>query len=156
MNATRSTGLFLPVLAFASIMIMGSSASAEKVTKVEAVAMVKKAVALIRKEGPDKAYDELSDKTGPFVQGEFYIAVVGMDGTLLAYGADYDKVGDNILDLKDEDGKEVIKERIELAKKEPSFWQSYKFMNPATNTVEPKEMYCERLDETVVCGGIYE
>ena len=28
-------------------------------------------------------------------------------------------------------------------------------MNPATKKVEPKEMYCERLDETAVCGGVY-
>jgi hypothetical protein len=25
-----------------------------------------------------------------------------------------------------------------------------------TQTVEPKEMYCERLDQTVVCGGVYQ
>jgi hypothetical protein len=28
-------------------------------------------------------------------------------------------------------------------------------MNLVTKTVEPKEMYCERLEETVVCGGFY-
>ena len=54
------------------------------------------------------------------------------------------------------DGKEFVKERMELAKIKPSFWQSYKFMNPATNQVEPKQMYCERLNDTVVCGGVYQ
>ena len=49
-----------------------------------------------------------------------------------------------------------MKERVELAEKEPSFWQSYKFMNPVTKKVEPKQMYCERLDETGVCGGVYQ
>lgn len=28
-------------------------------------------------------------------------------------------------------------------------------MNPATQKVEAKEMYCERLSETNVCGGVY-
>jgi len=28
-------------------------------------------------------------------------------------------------------------------------------MNPATKKVEPKEMYCEVLNETAVCGGVY-
>jgi len=28
-------------------------------------------------------------------------------------------------------------------------------MNPGTKTVEPKQMYCERLEETAVCGGIF-
>jgi cytochrome c len=29
-------------------------------------------------------------------------------------------------------------------------------MNPVSKTVEPKQMYCERLNETVVCAGIYQ
>jgi hypothetical protein len=29
-------------------------------------------------------------------------------------------------------------------------------MNPVTKQVEPKQMYCERLDETAVCGGVYQ
>jgi len=48
-----------------------------------------------------------------------------------------------------------MKERIELARKNQSFWQNYKFMNPSTKQVEPKQMYCERLNETAVCGGVY-
>ena len=28
--------------------------------------------------------------------------------------------------------------------------------DPMTRKVEPKEMYCERLDDVVVCGGIYK
>ena len=42
-----------------------------------------------------------------------------------------------------------MKERVELAHKNPSFWQNYKFMNPSTKQVEPKQMYCERLNETM-------
>ena len=66
------------------------------------------------------------------------------------------RVGTNQIDDKDVDGKAFVKERVELAKQNPSFWQSYKFMNPVTKQVEPKQMYCERLDETAVCGGIYQ
>ena len=28
-------------------------------------------------------------------------------------------------------------------------------MNPVTHDIAPKEMYCEKLEQTVVCGGIY-
>jgi cytochrome c len=56
----------------------------------------------------------------------------------------------------DVDGKEFVKERVELAKTESSFWQSYKYLNPVTKAVEPKQMYCERLNDTVVCGGVYQ
>ncbi len=40
--------------------------------------------------------------------------------------------------------------------KQASFWQEYKFTDPMTHKIEPKQMYCERLDDAVVCGGIYK
>ncbi|HEV7462412.1 MAG TPA: cache domain-containing protein [Methyloceanibacter sp.] len=134
----------------------GMASAATGATKDEAMAMVRKAVAAIKTEGPDKAYAEISNPSGPFVDRDLYIVVYGMDGLVLAHGADKKRIGTNQLNDKDADGKEFVKERVELAKKEPSFWQTYKFMNPATKKVEPKQMYCERLEETVVCGGVYQ
>src|SRR5215470_4592308 len=131
------------------------SAAAEPITKDEVVAMVQKAVAAIKSKGAEKAYAEFDDKSGQFVRGDFYISVIGLDGTLLAYGAATNHVGDNVMNIKDGDGKEIIKERVQLAQNQKTFWQSYKFMNPVTKTVEPKQMYCERLDSTIVCGGFY-
>ena len=156
---TRFLRLFVYAALIAAASAIGAQAQtpdATPATKEQAVAMVQKAVAFLKAQGPEKGYAEIDSKSGQFVQGDLYIAVVGLDGTLLAYGADGHRVGDNVMDLKDSDGKEVIKERVELAKKQPSFWQSYKFMNPVSKTVEPKQMYCERLNETVVCAGIYQ
>lgn len=153
----RLSNTFLPVLAVASIVLMsGNALAAEKVTKDEAVAMVKKAVAAIKSDGVDKVYVEIDDPAGKFVDRDLYIVVYGMDGTVLAHGANKARIGTNQIADKDPDGKEFVKERVELAKQQPSFWQNYKFMNPVTKAVEPKEMYCERLEETVVCGGIYQ
>jgi hypothetical protein len=53
------------------------------------------------------------------------------------------------------DGKEFVKERTELGRKQANFWQDYKFTNPVTKKIEPKQMYRERLEDTVVCGGVY-
>ena len=110
--------------------------------------MVKKAVTAIKAEGAEKAHAEISNPTGPFVDRDLYIVVYGLDGMVLAHGANKSRVGTNQIDDKDVDGKAFVKERVELAKQNPSFWQSYKFMNPVTKAVEPKQMYCERLDET--------
>jgi cytochrome c len=134
----------------------GQARAADAATKDEAVAMVKKAVSAIKAEGADKAYAEIDNPAGPFVDRDLYIVVYGMDGMVLAHGADAKRIGTNQINDKDADGKEFVKERVELAKTQPSFWQSYKFMNPVTKTVQPKQMYCERLDETVVCGGVYQ
>jgi signal transduction histidine kinase len=144
-------------LAIAAVAALGFGAfAADPVTKDEAVAMVKKAVAAIKSEGADKAYAEIDNPTGPFVDRELYIVVYGLDGMVLAHGANKDRIGTNQIDDKDPDGKPFVKERVDMAKQNPSFWQTYKFMNPVTKTVEPKKMYCERLDETAVCGGIYQ
>jgi cytochrome c len=133
----------------------GFAAAATGATKDEAMAMVKKAVAYIKSEGADKAYVEISNPSRQFVDRDLYIVVYGLDGMVLAHGADAKRIGTNQIADKDPDGKAFVKERVELAKTQPSFWQSYKFMNPATREIAPKETYCERFDQTVVCGGVY-
>ena len=148
--------LILVGLLVAPLVLGGFALAAASATKDEAVAMVKKAVAAIKNECPDKAYAEIDDPKGPFVDRDLYITVVNMEGVVLAHGADKTRIGVNVLHDKDVDGKEFVKERMERAKTETGFWQSYKFTNPVTNQVEPKQMYCERLNDTVVCGGVYQ
>lgn len=118
--------------------------------------MVKKGVAFIKTHGTEKGYAEISNKSGQFILHDLYLVVYGLDGLVYAHGSNHRMIGKNLIDLKDIDGKAFVKERIELAKANPSFWQSYKFINPENRKVEPKIMYCERLNETAVCGGIYE
>jgi cytochrome c len=131
-------------------------AQAGNATADEATAMVKKGVAFIKAEGTDKGYAEITNRQGRFVDRDLYLVVYGMDGTVLAHGANDKMVGKNLIDLKDIDGKAFVKERVELAQAKSSFWQDYKFTDPVTKKVEPKSSYCERLDATVVCGGIYK
>jgi cytochrome c len=151
--------LCLPCIAaalIAALSMFGSSLAATGATKDEAVAMVKKAVAFIQTEGAANAYPEISDPRGRFVDRDLYVVVYGLDGMVLAHGADAKRIGTNQIADKDPDGKAFVKERIELAATQPSFWQSYKFRNPVTDKIEPKQMYCERLEQTVVCGGVYQ
>ena len=144
--------------AFTLAAVLGSpSALAQNATKEDAVAMVKKGVAYIKASGKDKAYGEITAKSSQFVKQDLYLVVYGLDGKCLAHGANEKQVGRDLIDLKDIDGKAFIRERVELGKSSPKgFWQDYKFTNPTTKKIEPKQMYCERLDETIVCGGIYK
>ena len=125
-------------------------------TAKEAQAMVGKGVAFIKTNGADKGYAEISNKAGQFKDRDLYLVVYGLDGKVLAHGANERMIGKVLIDLKDVDGKEFVRERVELAKANKSFWQDYKFTNPENKKIEPKAMYCERLDESVVCGGIYK
>ena len=132
------------------------SAHASNATKDDAVAMVKKGVAAVGTLGADKAYAEFSTPGGKWVDRDLYLVVFRLDGTSLAHGANPKQVGVNLMDRKDIDGKEFIRERMELAKAKPSFWQDYKFLNPTTKKIEPKTMYCEKQSDTVVCAGVYK
>lgn len=146
------------VLGAAAILVAGNALSATErhATADEAVAMVKKGVQFIKANGRDKAYAEFTSKTSKFKERDLYLVVYGLDGKVWAHGQNERMVGKVVIDLKDIDGKEFVRERVELAKSKPSFWQDYKFTNPVTKKIEPKQMYCERLDDTVVCGGIYK
>ena len=65
-------------------------------------------------------------------------------------------VGKNLIDLKDVDGKSWVKERVEMAQKQNTFWQDYKMTDPLTKKIEPKQSYCERIDKNVLCGSVYK
>ena len=143
-------------LAIATLLATGAARAAEKVTAKEAEAMVKKGVAFIKSSGRDKGYAEITSKQSQFTDRDLYLVVYRLDGTPLAHGANEKMVGRNLIDLRDIDGKEFVRERVELAKAKNTFWQDYKFTNPVSKKVEAKTMYCERLDDTAVCGGIYK
>jgi cytochrome c len=130
--------------------------SGEFATKDEAVAMVKKAVAFIGQQGADKAYAEITNKSGQFTDRDLYVVVYGLDGKVLAHGGNEKLVGKDMIDATDVDGKAFVKERVELATKQTEFWQDYKFVNPTSKKIEPKQMYCQRVGQTAVCGGVYK
>ena len=134
----------------------GAAWAADRATAKEAEAMVKKGIAYIKANGNEKGYAEITNKNGQFVDRDLYLMVMRLDGTMLAHGANAKLVGLNRIEAKDIDGKEYVRERMEMAKSKPSFWEDYKFTNPVNKKIEAKTMYCERLDNSVVCGGIYK
>jgi len=146
-------------LAWAIVFLLAGAApltAGEFATKDEALAMVKKAVAFIKDQGAEKAYSQFTEKSPQFTDRDLYVVVYGLDGKVLAHGQNAKLVGRDMIDAQDVDGKFFVKERVELAQKQPSFWQDYKFVNPTNKKIEPKQMYCERLDQTAVCAGVYK
>jgi cytochrome c len=144
------------VAAIALLVAVGTPALAgEFATKEDATAMVAKAVAFVQAQGPEKAYAEFTGKSAAFVDRDLYVVVYGMDGKVLAHGANAKLVGKDMLDATDVDGKYYVKERLALAAKKADFWQDYKFVNPVSKKIEPKQMFCHPLPDTAVCAGIY-
>ncbi|MDP3823991.1 MAG: cache domain-containing protein [Burkholderiales bacterium] len=151
MNKHFSLTALIAAFAFA-----GLAHADEGATAAEATAMVKKGVGFIKAQGKDKGYAEISSKTSQFKDRDLYLVVYGLDGTVRAHGANEKMIGKNLIDLKDVDGKAFVKERVELAASKGTFWQDYKFTNPTNKKIEPKSMYCEKLEDVAVCGGIYK
>ncbi len=148
----------LSTVALALGLAAGPAALAKEgnASKDDAVATVKKGIAFIKANGRDKRYAEVSNKDGQFIDRDLYLVVYGLDGTVRAHGANGKMIGKNLIDLKDVDGKAFVKERVDLAQSKGTFWQDYKFTNPVSKKIEPKQMYCEKLEDAVVCGGIYK
>ena len=149
-------GMLVMATVAAVTVACGGAWAVEGASAKEAEAMVKKGVAYIKANGKDKGYAEVINKHGQFVDRDLYLTVYRLDGMVMAHGANEKMVGHNLIGLKDVDGKEFVKERMQLAKGKTSFWQDYKFTNPVSKKVEPKSMYCEPQDDIVVCGGIYK
>ena len=148
-------GIAVAVMMGVALVSSGAWAQ-EHASAKDAEAMVKKGVAFVKANGKDKGYAEITSKQSQFKDRDLYLVVYGLDGKVWAHGANEKMVGRVLIDLKDVDGKEFVRERTELGKAKASFWQDYKFTNPVSKKVEPKSMYCERLDDTVLCGGIYK
>lgn len=130
--------------------------TAEFGTAADAEAMVKKAIAYVKANGKDKAFAEVGNPKGQFVDRDLYIFVYDLNGKCLAHGANPKMVGKDLGEMKDSDGKSYVKERIEIAKTKGRGWQDYKFTNPVSKKIEPKTAYIEKVDEMIVGCGIYK
>jgi cytochrome c len=144
------------VVAAISLLFVVSAYAGDKGTPAEAEALVKKAIAFIKANGKDKAFAEFSNPKGQFVDRDLYIFVYDIDGRVLAHGQNARMVGRDMSDAKDADGKEFVKERIEIAKTAGKGWQNYKFSHPLTKKIADKTAYIERVDDFIVGSGAYK
>ena len=151
----------LTALAAVLALMIGMPASAQdksKGTAAEATAMVEKAIAHIKKVGREKAFADFSSKQAPWVDRDLYVVVYDMKGKVLAHGSNEKMIGKDVIELRDNDGKYFVKERVEMMSKSPDAkgWQDYKFMNPVSRQIEPKQMYLRRFEDVIVGCGIYK
>ncbi len=134
---------------------INTALAAEVGTKEEAEALVKKAITFIKENGKEKAYAAFQDPKGQFVDRDLYITVYDFDGNCLAHGANPKMVGKNMIEMRDPDGKQYIKERVDGAKANGKGWHDLKVSNPISKQIEPKTMYYEKVDDVIVSCGAY-
>jgi len=148
-----------PCLQAAAAPAAGATAPAGSVERGEAKAadaMLERAVGYLKKNGDKRAYAAFNNPKGGFVQGQYYVYVVGMDGTMYANGgAPGVLAGKNAYDLHDAAGKPLIRELLEAAAKADTGQIEYRWLNRADNKVENKTAKFRKVGKQVVVVGYY-
>lgn len=129
----------------------------ERGTRDEAKAMVDAAVAHVQKVGPDKAFKDFSDKSNAdWHKKDLYVFAYKMDGTNVAHGANEKLIGKNLIDLKDPNGKPLIRELRDAAQKGGG-WVEYDWPHPQTKKIESKASYAKKFTnyDGFVGVGVY-
>jgi signal transduction histidine kinase len=149
--------LLQTILAFALLFgLQAAAVSAEHGSSDDAVALVKKAIVYIKVNGREKAFAEFSNPNGQFKDRDLYILVYDMDGNNKAHGANPKLIGKNLSEIRDADGKFIMKAFIDVARHKGAGWINYKWPNPVSQTVESKSTYIERYEDMVIGCGIYK
>jgi cytochrome c len=130
-------------------------------TKAEAVAMVKRVQAMFKKDGAEATFKAVTDKSvKEFHDRDLYAFIYYRDGpkkgVCVAHGARPALIGKNLLDLKDQDGKYLIRELANVANGPGSGWVDYKWPNPITNKIEDKSSYVAIMGGYFVGVGVYK
>lgn len=146
-TALLALGLALPQLA----------AAQEYGSKEEAMKLTKAAIALVDKEGFEKAKDQLMDPKGRFVDRDLYVITVDLKtGNRVSHGLNPKLVGTSYAEAVDVNGKAYGKEAMELLAGKSSGWVEYAFTDPLTKKILPKEAYIEKKGDYAFVCGVYK
>jgi signal transduction histidine kinase len=122
------------------------------------VDMVKDAQEQIEKNGA-AVFPLLHDPTGPFIAKDAYIFVFDMKGIDLVNPGFPNLEGRNLLDLKDTQGKQLIREMFEVVQTSGSGWVDYMWPKPGESVSTQKSAYVSKAkmrDQWVLVGcGVY-
>jgi len=149
----RVLAAFAAIAFFAQICV---ASAGEYGSKDEAVAMVKRVEDMFASAGAETTFKAVSDKsTTSFHDRDLYPFIYDLSGRCVAHGARPALIGKNLLDLKDQDGKYLIREMVSIARGPGSGWVNYKWPNPISNKIEDKASYVEKMGDYFVGVGVY-
>lgn len=117
----------------------------ENGTRDEAKAMVDAAVEHVKKVGPDQAFKDFTDKDNKtWHKKDLYVFAYNNEGVNVAHGANDKLIGKNLIDLKDPNGKPLIRELRDTAAKGGG-WVEYDWPHPQSKKIESKISYTRKM-----------
>jgi signal transduction histidine kinase len=147
---------------------VGNVLAQERSDANDALALIKAAQAYVKANGVEKSIAEFNKLDSPFnsksdinKKGDLYLFSVDSKGFQAIHGKNPKIVGKVTLDMKDADGVMLIQELVKtcFTSKEGKGWTAYKWPNPITKVIEPKQAYIERVPnvpELCLGTGIYK
>ena len=119
--------------------------------------LTQRAASVLAADGVEKSRDRFHLE-GEFRQGEIYVNVIDLNGTWLIYPPNPKNEGKSVLNVRDADGKLLVQEIIAVAREKGEGWVEYRWLNPASNKIEPKISYVKLVPErnVVTYVGLYK
>ena len=132
---------------------------AEGATKEEVVAKCEAAGRLVQEKGVERDRQAIGDKKGPFVWKDAYVFLMDPDGKRIAHPIKPELTQqDNVVQVKDTDGKLLFVAFIQVAGDKGSGWVDYMWPKPGQENPVAKSSYIYRVPDTpyFVGAGIYK
>jgi cytochrome c len=85
-----------------------------------------------------------------------YVFVLNLKGTMLAHGVNEKYIGQDFIEVKDSDGRSFIREIVEVGNTKGLGFVDYKWYNPVTKEDLQKHVYFEKVDDVIICCGVYK
>lgn len=117
---------------------------------------VNNATAFARDQGREKALSVFNNLSGPYVSGERYLFAYDMNGTTLALPYQQGLIGNNRMNLTDENGLAIMPGMIDLVR-EGGGYLYFVYPNPADGYTPELKLYSIKPvdDEWFIGSGIY-
>ena len=136
--------------------VMTAAIAGDRGTANDAVALVKKGISYMQKNGKDNLIRAVNSKDQQMLDRDLYLSVWDLKANVLAHGANSRLVGKDIIELKDADGKAFMREIVSKAATATSGWVDYKWTDPVTKEIQPKSAYFETANDVIVSSGYYK
>ncbi len=121
----------------------------------EALALVRRAVALYRQRGA-AALDEITSADASFVDRDMYVFAFDRQGVYRAFAGKRERVGVAVRESPGVDGAKLVRDAFEQTANGGG-WVDYQFVNPQTGSVDLKTSYVEPVGADLLLGcGIYK
>jgi signal transduction histidine kinase len=143
----------------ALVFILALPLASQPAERPKAEAMVKEGVAFLKAKGKDAFLAEVQKPDGRFhlkPGSTLYLMVHDVNCLVVAHGANPASTGLNRFNVKDPDGKFLVREMVQAGQRKGGGWVDYKWPNPTNNKVEDKSTFSLAEGNLIVGCGIYK